>query len=282
MTIKQLKLNAPFCLLGGKFYLKKSLKENLPENFNNYYEVFLGAGTMFLNILESEGYENKKYYLNDIDTEKINFWKLLIENPDSVLNEIKKINDFFKTASREEYKNYLIDMNKKYFNTKDPVYYYILKKRTVLGIIKEKLHIRTDQGRRNYSIINSKNIEKLIDRLSKIKDNITFYNLPYDKFLDTIKPASNDFIYLDPPYIGSSKNKTFKDWSNDNDYDVIDKVIIKNTQILISNENDNDYKNYLLKHGFKINLINAPRVKRIIDKVNFNDLVIKEIICKNY
>jgi DNA adenine methylase len=60
--------------------------ENLfPEEIDDFYEPFVGGGTVFLNI------EAKKYYLNYIDKNLINIHRLLIESSNSPGNFFKKV-----------------------------------------------------------------------------------------------------------------------------------------------------------------------------------------------
>jgi DNA adenine methylase len=54
---------------GGKKQELKIIKEYLPQEFQNYYEPFVGGGSCFLNI------EAKKYFINDKCDDLINVYK---------------------------------------------------------------------------------------------------------------------------------------------------------------------------------------------------------------
>ena len=65
---------APFVKwAGGKRQLLPQIKERLPEQFNNYYEPFVGGGSVFAEVLEAcERGEMKvnKFVLSDCRSKK--------------------------------------------------------------------------------------------------------------------------------------------------------------------------------------------------------------------
>jgi len=66
----------------------KQLANLFPEEINNFYEPFVGGGTVFLNI------EAKKYYLNDINEHLISIHKFLIKSsndPNKFFKDVEKI-----------------------------------------------------------------------------------------------------------------------------------------------------------------------------------------------
>lgn len=69
--IKKIK-RSPLFYVGDKYRLMKQLLGLFPKEINNFYEPFVGGGTVFLNM------EAKKYFLNDIDKHLVNIHKLLI------------------------------------------------------------------------------------------------------------------------------------------------------------------------------------------------------------
>src|SRR3989338_1611327 len=79
---------SPLFYVGDKYKLMKQLVNLFPKEINNFYEPFVGGGTVFLNI------EAKKYFLNDIDKHLINIHKLLIassKNPEGFFKDAEKI-----------------------------------------------------------------------------------------------------------------------------------------------------------------------------------------------
>ena len=79
---------SPLFYVGDKYKLMKQLINLFPKDIGDFYEPFVGGGTVFLNITA------KKYYLNDIDKNLIDIHHFLIEsskNPSKFFNDIEKI-----------------------------------------------------------------------------------------------------------------------------------------------------------------------------------------------
>lgn len=61
---------------GGKEKELDYILSNIPTAFDNYYEPFIGGGSVFMSI------NAKKYFINDLSTELISLYRnIAIENP---------------------------------------------------------------------------------------------------------------------------------------------------------------------------------------------------------
>jgi DNA adenine methylase len=79
---------SPLFYVGDKYKLMSQLINLFPKEINNFYEPFVGGGTVFLNI------DAKRYYLNDIDKNLVNIHKFLIKsskNPNLFFKRVEKI-----------------------------------------------------------------------------------------------------------------------------------------------------------------------------------------------
>ena len=86
---------SPLFYVGDKYKLMKQLVNLFPKEVNNFYEPFVGGGTVFLNI------EAKKYFLNDINKHLINIHKFLIKNannPNLFFKNIEKVISKYKLS----------------------------------------------------------------------------------------------------------------------------------------------------------------------------------------
>lgn len=71
---------------GGKEKELDYILSNIPTAFDNYYEPFIGGGSVFMSI------NAKKYFINDLSTELISLYRnIAIENP-VFFNYIEQIN----------------------------------------------------------------------------------------------------------------------------------------------------------------------------------------------
>ena len=180
---------------GGKTWLVKRLSETLnKQKFVQYHEPFLGGGAMFFSLCNFE-----KSYLSDYNTDLINAYKQVRDNPDLVLSHLKKhtntkehyyyVRDGFNPISLHGQASRFIYLNQTSFNGiyrvnlngKYNVPYGFRKKefydRTVVSIASEKL-----QG-------------------SQISD-CDFYN-------SIQHVQKNDLVFLDPPYTITHNNNGF-------------------------------------------------------------------------
>lgn len=70
---------------GGKSQLLARLRERMPEQFGTYYEPFVGAGALFLNVLPAKG------VINDVNIQLINIYRQLKEDAQAVINWVNEL-----------------------------------------------------------------------------------------------------------------------------------------------------------------------------------------------
>jgi len=88
-TEKNNKIVKPFLRwAGGKTWFTKHIENYIPKDFNDYYEPFVGGGSVFF-YLKSKGFIKNKAYLSDSNSDLINTYKIL-KNYSNDLFEILK------------------------------------------------------------------------------------------------------------------------------------------------------------------------------------------------
>ena len=75
---------------GGKTKELSIIHQYIPSNFENYYEAFVGGGSVFFSI------EAKNYFINDKSTELIDLYKMIKEENQMFLKYVKRINKDWK------------------------------------------------------------------------------------------------------------------------------------------------------------------------------------------
>ena len=115
--------------------------------------------------------------------------------------------------------------------------------------------------------------------------DITFYNLDFMEFLNTIEPDKNSYIYLDPPYLisGSEYNKYWNEREEQRLCAYLDSLNEKGIRFGITN---------LINHKGKVNETFLEWSKKYIvynidsNYISFNDNTIKadskEVFVTNY
>jgi len=294
---------SPLFYVGDKYKLMEQLVDLFPKEVNNFYEPFVGGGTVFLNI------EAKKYYLNDIDKHLINIHKFLIKNsttPAQFFKNIEKVIHKYKlsrsykediipiTLKKEFKKTYFARFNKEGYeklrvcvnsNKKnDPLILYVL---LIYGFNRMlrfngggKFNLPVGNVDFNKNVINA--LDNYFDFVSGKK--IIISSKDFKKFFSDKKYFKNDFVYLDPPYlITASEYNKFWDQKSESDLlNLIDSLDKKGIKFALSNVTHyNGDKNELLikwMKKYKVHKIES----NYISYHNNGKKKIKEVLITSY
>lgn len=281
----------------------KQIMELFPNNIHNFYEPFVGGGTVFLNVVA------KQYFLNEIDERLVGIHNFLISQArqrDKFFNAVAKIiNKYQLSRSYKENiipeslkerhkKTYYAKFNKVGYNALrfqinqsdsiNPLLLYIL---LIYGF-NRMLRFNRD-GKFNLPVGNvdfNRNVENALnnyfDHVSNTDISLSAYD--FRDFLRGKKFNKHDFIYFDPPYLitDSEYNKIWNDVSEKDLLDIIDKLHSQGVKFALSNVTDyKDNKNYKLidwMQKYKVNNIKS-------NYINYHDNKqknIKEVLITNY
>ena len=294
---------SPLFYVGDKFKLMKQLVNLFPKEINNFYEPFVGGGTVFLNIYA------KKYFLNDIDKHLINIHKLLIassKNPEKFFKDAEKIIHKYKLShsykkdivpdslKKEFKKTYYARFNKEGYDKlklcvnnyqkNDPLILYLL---LIYGF--NRMLRFNGGGKFNLPVGNVDFNKNVVSALNGYFDfvhdkKISITSKDFKKFFSDKKYSKNDFVYLDPPYLISASEYN-KLWSQKSEADLLKMIDVlgkKGVKFALSNVTHyNGSKNDLLIEWMK-----KYKVHKIESNyINYHDngkKVIKEVLITNY
>ena len=294
---------SPFFYVGDKYKLTKQLLNIFPKKIENFYEPFVGGGTVSLNV------KAKKFFLNDIDKNLINIHQYLAynaQNPDLFFENLEKIihkyqlscsykKDIVPTKIKKEFKKtYYAKFNKKgYYNLRlcvnsdkknDPLILYIL---LIYGF--NRMLRFNQKGDFNLPVgnvdLNKNVINALNDYFSFIKrHDIEFTNKDFRRFLIRMKLSKDDFIYFDPPYLitYSEYNKLWGEKEEKDLLNLIDSIDKKGIKFALSNViRYNGCKNDLLISWMKKYRVHNIR-SNYISYHNNTQKRIREVLITNY
>ena len=265
---------------GGKRQIINELKKYVPNEYNTYFEPFIGGGALLFDLMP------KKAIINDKNKELMNVYKVLSNYEDFTkmcieLNvherkhneeyyykirdldrNIKKLNKLtnYEKAARTIY------LNKSCFNG-----LYRVNKNGFFNVpFNKKNKVSTYDGDNLLTIHNY-----------FINNDIIIYNDDYLKVLDLAKPG--DFVYLDPPY--DTLNNSFTSYTEDgfnkqdqinlcNKFIELDK---KGVKVMLSNHFTDFIKD--LYKDYKFHPITA---KRNINSIGNKRGNVLEVIITNY
>lgn len=176
---------------GSKRLVATQLAERFPL-FENYYEPFVGGGSM----LPYSG--GKEGYAGDIIPELINLWEIIKRNPDEAAEEYRTRWEKLQKQGADVYYEIRDSFNK----TRNSHDFLFLTRTCVNGLIRFNA-----KGDFNNSFHLSRagiipdTLKSQLNIWSSAIQNITFKACDYRETLSTV--GKGDFVFLDPPYGGT-------------------------------------------------------------------------------
>ncbi len=265
---------------GGKRQIIDKLKKYVPEEFNTYYEPFVGGGALLFEL------SPKKAVINDSNQELINVYKCLCEEEKfkkmcSVLNhyEANHSEEFFYEIRNKDRNKNMFNRLSDYTRAARTIY---LNKACFNGLyrVNSKNEFNVPFGKKTK--VNTYEGSNLIT----VSNYLTMNDIEIlcTDFEDSVKNATNgDFIYFDPPY--DSDTSTFNSYT-ENGFGKEEQVRLakvfkdlsgRGCKVMLSNHNTK-LVNELYK-DFNIHVIEA---KRNINANGKKRGKVEEVIITNY
>ncbi|MGN1371714.1 MAG: DNA adenine methylase [Candidatus Coprovivens sp.] len=265
---------------GGKRQIIDKLKEHVPEEFDTYFEPFVGGGALLFEL------EPEKAVINDSNRELMNVYECIQDETklEKMLRELDKYEAnhseefYFEIRNKDrdkakfwkivDYKRAArtIYLNKACFNG-----LYRVNSRNEFNVpFNKKEKINTYDGPNMYTIHAYLNYR-----------NITLLSCDFEEAVRGAKKG--DFIYFDPPY--DSDTSTFNNYTEDG-FDrneqvrlarVFKELADRGCYVMLSNHNTSLIKE--LYKDFNIHLIEA---KRNINANGKKRGKVEEVIITNY
>lgn len=226
--------------VGGKTQILEKLFTHFPISIHNYYEPFLGGGSVLIELLErrrknamtvlGEIFASDKnpviiHFFQHVQTCPEELWDAVLllkeryEGCDELQNEKKKrtklvVTEETATLSKEHFYYYCRDLfNKEPYGTlQKSAYFLFLNKTCFRGVYRE--------GPNGFNVPfgNNKNPEIIsrehLMKISELIQGVHFESKDVVE-LQEEKYHSDDFIYLDPPYVPEDEKKSFENYTSD-------------------------------------------------------------------
>ena len=230
---------------GGKNWLIPHLSPLISKiNYNNYHEPFLGGGSVFFSINNTN-----KAFLSDYNSDLINAYSQVKDSPEELLKYLKTFpqnKDFYYKLRDSNFSSQI----------KNAAKFIYLNKCSFNGIYRVNKAGKFNVPYGNKSI-DLKKIEQLIYSCSNQLQNASLSSVSFEESISNIK--KNDLVYLDPPYTISHNNNGFIKY-NEKLFSIIDQIKLSE----LINELRNRGAYYILSNA------HHPQVKKIYDKYNDN------------
>jgi DNA adenine methylase len=180
---------------GGKRWLIRHIESIKTMKINNYFEPFLGGGSIFFNI---DNFENA--YLSDLNSE-------LIETYNCLKNDVEKVITKLKTYSNDEELYYKI-RKLRYDDEYDRAAKFIFLNRTSYNGVyrvnrQGEFNVPFGFRRKDMDLVDPENLRKVSQKLQ----NVNIVCQDFCQIENNINKG--DFIFLDPPYTVAHENNGF-------------------------------------------------------------------------
>ncbi|MEG1411537.1 MAG: DNA adenine methylase [Terrisporobacter sp.] len=279
MSRKKNSLVAPVLKwVGGKRQLIPEIEKYFPNKYSTYYEPFVGGGAVLFN------FQPKKAVVNDINEELINLYKVVRDDVESLIEDLKK----HRNESEYFYDVRSLDRNREKYEKLTDIErasrIHFLNKTCYNGLfrVNNSGEFNSPFGKyKNPDIVN----EITLRAVSKYfnSNDIIFKCGDFEDLLKGIRKGA--FVYLDPPYdpVSDSSNFTgyakggFNRKEQERLKDLCDKLDSKGVKFLLSNSSTPFIMD--LYSDYKIEIIKA---KRSINSKGDKRGDVDEVLVRNY
>jgi len=200
-------VNSPIRWAGSKKKILNEMLNTFPRNKENYVECFLGSGVVLLNVIDNaKTLKYKRFFVNDINSNIINFYIFLRDKVEDLILSIKKIELDYNNMNMKDKEEYYYKTREKFnsidFGNEKAILFYFLMKTGFNGVYRENKNgsFNVPFGKKEKITINYNYLRSISNSIQ----NVEFYNLDYTVFLKKLENRNilNDaFVYCDPPYL---------------------------------------------------------------------------------
>ena len=265
---------------GGKRQILDKLKKYIPDEYNTYYEPFIGGGALLFEL------SPKDAVINDSNKELMNVYQVLC-NEEKFKKMCKALNSHETNHSEEYYyEQRNKDRNKNMFNKLSD---YTTAGRTIylnkecfngLYRVNSKGEFNVPFGKKEK--INTYEGNNLITVSNYLTmNNIKLLNVDFEEAVKTAKKG--DFVYFDPPYDSDKSifNSYTEDGFNKDEQrrlaGVFKELDARGVYVMLSNHNTS-----LIKELYKDYNIHVIEAKRNINSNGEKRGKVEEVIVTNY
>jgi DNA adenine methylase len=299
--------------VGGKTQILDKLMPEFPRVINNYYEVFMGGGSVLLALLTNikNGTIELKgtVYAYDLNEALIYVYKNIQSNHEALHDEIQEIlqefnesgednenesSKTFEPKSEVEAKlskhNYYYFVREKYnklsalekTSVTGSAMFIFLNKTCFRGVFREGPNgFNVPYGHySNPEIVNKEHLDKLHHLIA----GVVFEAKDFEASLNEVEDE-NDFVYLDPPYAPETKKSFvkytkvgFKIENHRKLFDMCQELTVEKKRFMMSNADVSLVREHFAPEKYFVSSITC---KMAINSKNPESKA-KEVIIKNY
>lgn len=264
---------------GGKRQLLDRISERMPQNYNNYYEPFIGGGAVLF------GLQPDRALINDINESLINTYRIIATNPQTLIERVKELDSKIGEDGKKYYydlrEHYNDKLMKKVFDVELASLFIFINKHCFNGLYRVN-----GKGLFNVPYNNSKREsidEESIMAVSDYLKNVTIMEGDFEVACQGA--GKGDFVFLDSPYAPLNPT-SFESYTKEGfDIDshkrlakVFDELTDRGCYCMLTNHNTDFINSLYGNKGYKIDVVS---VKRMIN-ADASKRTGEEVIICNY
>jgi len=270
--------------VGGKNQIIETILNKIPKRINNYYEPFLGGGSVLLAVLTSKKVKGN-IYASDSNRYLIGTYQNLQKYPDELIERLQKLVFRFQNSDQKDFyyavreKFNSLDEEGK-ISIKGSAFFIFLNKTCYRGIYREsKNGFNVPYGNyHNPKIFDEehlKNISALIQRVIFTAQDFSEVFSSYQE---------DDFLYLDPPYVEINKTSFVGYQKEGFDHQKLFNLVKNNDILFLMSNSDvekvrDEFKEYQKRSFYNIEIINCRRsIHRNNPASRINEVLINNYI----
>lgn len=271
---------APFIKwAGGKRQLLAQIRERMPENFNNYYEPFVGGGAVIFDLLPTSA------VINDINKALVNAYRQICNASDEFLKKLNELDEAMWEDGKEYYyflrEHYNDKLMKEEFDVELAALFIFINKHCFNGLYRVN-----GKGLFNVPYNNSRNSScdaVTIRVISEYLKNVTILEGDFQAACQNAKKG--DFVFIDSPYAPLNPT-SFESYTKEG-FDIeshkrlavlYEELTSRGCYCMLTNHNTELINELYGNKGYKIDVVS---VKRMINSDATNRVGEEVIIC-NY
>ena len=269
--------------VGGKRGLLEQILPLFPKKFNNYYEPFVGGGAVFFELFSKGLLKNKKIILSDINSELVNSYNIVKNNPFELIAKLEK----YKEQHSKEFYYQIRELDRKedynnLSNLEKATRFIYLNKTCFNGLyrVNKKGYFNTPIGSyKNPNIVD----HNVILSASEALQNVIIKHQSFKEILKETK--KDDFVYFDPPYYPLNETSNFTSYDSNcfledeqfELFEVFEKLSDKGVKVVQSNSDTKFIKD--LYKDYNVKIVHA---NRFINSKSNGRGKITEVVIRNY
>ena len=254
---------APFVKwAGGKRQLLPQIKERMPEQYNNYFEPFVGGGAVTFELLPANA------LINDINKALINTYKQIQNVPEAFLKAVNKLDEEMWEDGKEYYyslrEHYNDKLMKAEYDVELAALFVFINKHCFNGLYRVN-----GKGLFNVPYNNSRRAsvdEKAIMETSEYLQKVNIIDGDFEAACTDAKKG--DFVFIDSPYAPLNPT-SFESYTKEG-FDIeshkrlarlFDELTARGCYCMLTNHNTDLIKELYGKKGYKIDVVSGLEKK---------------------